>query len=70
VSEEAGGWRFLNEGTQNFEVFSNVQDQKFKNKKTISVGFLSRHIQWHHSHADISWLDSTFHSSTLNQSKL
>ncbi len=51
---------FLYEAAQNFEVFSNIQDQNLKIKNLQWLMSLSRPIQRCHSHVDLIWLDDTF----------
>ncbi len=52
-------YSFLHEAVQNFELLSNIQDQKYKIKNTYWLMSFSRPIQSYHSHADPIWPDGT-----------
>jgi hypothetical protein len=60
---------FLHEVAQNFELLSNIQDQKLKIKNLQRLMSFSRPIQWYHSHADPIWPDGIF-NPWLEHSKI
>ncbi len=57
----------LNAPAQNFELLSNIQDQKYKIKNLQRLMSFSRPIQWNHSHADPIWLDCPFKGKAVRE---
>ncbi len=58
---------FLHEAAQNFELITNIQDQKLKIKNLKRLMSFSRPIQWYHSHADPIWPDGIFKHKNIIQ---